>query len=315
MKSISVTQLVYVVELAKAGHFAKAAKQCFVTQPTLSMQIQKLEEELGVVLFDRKRKPIEPTPIGYKVVAIAKNILNEMARIEAVIQGERHELEGELRLGIIPTLSPYLLPRFLKPFLTAHPKVELTVEELQTEEILKRINEGRLDVGLVALPLRAKGIVEKPLFREPFVVYLPEGHPLRKFGSLTESQLTDKDLWILNEGHCFREQVISLCKFKNRHGEGQRIHFESGSLETLKRLVDQNQGYTLLPYLAVTEGSMKKKVKSFKEPAPAREIGLVHSDSFLKLAMLEALTDEIVGSLPQELKPGGAKTKKILFAL
>lgn len=310
MKALTLTQLQYVVEVARSGHFGQAAKRCFVTQPTLSMQIQKLEEELGVVLFDRNKKPIAPTPMGHKIVAIAQNILNGVGQIEETIRGVKGEIKGEFSLGIIPTLSPYLLPRFLHPFLEKYPTVELTVEELQTDEIIRRLRDNSLDAGLLAIPLNARGIVEHSLFKEPFVAYLSADHPLAKYKTLTEKQLTEKDLWILNEGHCFRDQVLALCKMKNKRGQGQHIHFESGNIETLKRLVDRKSGYTLMPYLAVVDLPQRDRdraVRAFVEPIPSRDVGLVYTPGLVKTAVLQALRAEVEASVPTELLEKGRR--------
>ncbi|MCB1214140.1 MAG: hydrogen peroxide-inducible genes activator [Deltaproteobacteria bacterium] len=312
MKAITLTQLHYAIEVAKVGHFGKAAKNCFVTQPTLSMQIQKLEKELGVILFHRSKKYVETTPIGHKVIAIANSILHGLDKLDEVIHGERDEIKGDFRLGLIPTLTPYLLPRFLESFLKKYPLLQLSIDELQTEEIIKRIRQNQIDAGLLALPLNAKGILEQSLFKEPFVCYLSKDHPLQKYQRLSEKQLVDKDLWLLSEGHCFREQVIDLCKNRKQKATSQHVSFESGNLETLIHLVDQNFGYTLLPYLAVLDVPYKQREKSLKfftAPVPSREIGLIYSESFVKFRTLEALKKEIERSLPIQLKKLQQKQK------
>lgn len=309
MISITLTQLSYIVAVAKTKNFGLAAQSCNVTQPTLSMQIQKLEDQLGVIIFDRSKKPIEPTSIGRKIIEQAKVTLQENSRIEELIQEERGEITGELNLGMIPTLTPYLLPLFLQDFTEKFPKVELVIEELQTSRILERLKEDSLDAGVLVTPLHQKGILEKPIFYEPFVVYLSSRHPMAKLDKISEKELSPGDIWLLKDGHCLRNQVIELCRKKVRRGmEYKNIIFESGNLETLKRLVDKNFGYTLLPFLAtqeMTKKEIKKKIRFFKPPVPTREVSIVYSRSYLKKSIIEALSREIFSSIPNDLKKKG----------
>ena len=198
MKSISLTQLTYIVAVAQTRNFVKAAKSCFISQPTLSMQIQKLEEELGVILFDRSRKPVEPTLIGKKVLEQSQRVLQEAFRIEELIKEEMGEISGDFKLGIIPTLAPYLLPLFLENFTKSYPKVNLIVEELQTQQIIRMLGRDKIDAGILVTPLNSKGIIEQPLFNDPFVVYLNKNHPLYKLEKVSDKDLTLEDLWLLN---------------------------------------------------------------------------------------------------------------------
>ncbi|MFQ5717072.1 MAG: LysR substrate-binding domain-containing protein, partial [Nitrospinales bacterium] len=245
MKSITLTQLSYIAAVAQTRNFGLAAKACFVSQPTLSMQIHKLEEELGAILFDRSKRPVEPTAIGRRVVCQARLALQEVLRIEEMIKEERGEVSGEFRLGIIPTLAPYLLPLFLESFTQTYPKVNLIVEELQTRQIIERLGDDAINAGILATPLNCRGIIERPLFYEPFVVYLAPGHPYRSLAKVSENDLSLNDVWLLNEGHCFRDQAIKLCKrARDKGGEKKNLTFESGNLETLRRLVDKKFGYT-----------------------------------------------------------------------
>ena len=222
MKAISLTQLQYVVEIAETGHFGRAAQNCHVTQPTLSMQVQKLEETLGVLLFERSQKPIRPTPTGQTIVALAKEILDRAKQIELAGADQQNEVQGEFSLGVIPTLAPYLLPRFLQPLSDRYPKLLLTIEEIPTATILERLENNSLDAGLLAIPLHHRGTVEVALFKEPFVAYISEGHPLQKKKTISEKDLNPADLWLLNEGHCFREQVLDLCKLRRPSGKARR---------------------------------------------------------------------------------------------
>jgi LysR family hydrogen peroxide-inducible transcriptional activator len=306
MLSISLIQLSYIAAVHKTKNFGLAAKSCFVTQPTLSMQIQKLEEELGVLIFDRSKKPVQATVIGKKIIKQAQLILQEVSRVDELIKAEKGELTGEFRLGVIPTLAPYLIPLFIQSFSQKYPKVQLIVEELQTTQILEKLKEDALDAGLLVTPLNFKGIIEKVLFYEPFVLYISEEHTLHKFGKITENDLDLRDVWLLSEGHCLRNQVIKLCEKKvDNSVSGKNVRFESGNLETLKRLVDKNLGSTLLPHLAINQmpkEEIKAKIKFFKEPIPTREVSLVYSRSFLKKGIIEALADEICSSIPKKLK-------------
>jgi LysR family transcriptional regulator, hydrogen peroxide-inducible genes activator len=306
MKSITLTQLSYIVAVSQARNFGLAAKSCFISQPTLSMQIQKLEEDLGVTLFDRSKKPVEPTAIGMQIIEQAQIVLQEVLRIEELIKSEKGEISGEFRLGIIPTLAPYLLPLFLEKFTTKYPRVELIVEELQTRQIVQKLRDDQIDAGIMVTPLNYKGIVERPLFHEPFMVYVAPNHPLLKFSKVSDMDLSLDDIWLLNEGHCFRDQAIEICKkVKSKDSKRKNLVFESGNLETLKRLVDQKFGYTLLPSLAVfgmSASEQKKKVRCFKSPVPTREVSIVYSRSYLKKSIIEVLCNEVISSLPGEFK-------------
>ncbi len=306
MKSITLTQLSYIAAVAQYRNFGKAAKSCFVSQPTLSMQIQKLEEELEVTLFDRSKKPVEPTAMGQKIIDQTQIVLQEALRIEELIKAEKGEISGSFKLGIIPTLASYLLPLFLERFTTNYPNVKLIVEELQTKQIIHQLKEDVIDAGILVTPLKIQGIIEKPIFNEPFLAYLSPGHPLLSLNTISDKDLSLDDIWLLNEGHCFRDQAIEVCKkIKGNNPLRKNLVFESGNLETLKRLVDQRFGYTLLPWLAImgiSAAEKKKKIRVFKAPIPIREVSVVYSRSFLKKSIIEALYKDIVTSLPKELK-------------
>lgn len=303
---MTLLQLSYIVSVDKHRSFSKAAKESFVTQPTLSMQIQKLEEELGITLFDRGKKPIAPTEIGRVIIEQAHTILHESEKIKQSVEAEITEIIGLFRVGIIPTLAPYLLNLFLQNFMTKHPKVELIIEELQTKDIIERLLTDKLDVGLLATPLHQKNLAERPLFYEPFVAYVSETHRLSDRKKIKIGDLQLSDMWLLTEGHCFRGQTVALCKQKRSdhvRGKGS-LKFESGNLDTLRKLVEQNYGMTLLPYLAVCELSAEKKklyMREFVSPVPKREIGMVYNRSYAKKKMLDVFAHEIMFSIPAEL--------------
>lgn len=293
---MTITQLYYVLAVAENQNFTKAAEKCFVTQPTLSMQIQKLEDQLDVLIFDRSKKPIELTDVGQKIVKQARNIVNESYRIQDIVDQQKGFIGGEFKLGIIPTVMPTLLPMFLKNFIKKHPKVKLKIEELTTEEIIVRIKDGHLDAAIAATPLEDDSIKERVLYFEPFVSYIPKNHRLNVNRKIDISELEVDDMLLLEDGHCFREGVINLCKtFKDQTEE--KFQLESGSIETLIRLSNEGLGMTLLPYLHTLEINDKEKenLHYFNEPSPAREVSLIYHKSELKMQIIEALQDVISG--------------------
>lgn len=291
---MTITQLHYVLAVAEHQNFTKAAEKCFVTQPTLSMQIQKLEDELDILIFDRSKKPIELTEVGRKLVNQAKNIVNESLRIQDIIDQEKGFVGGEFKLGIIPTIMPTLLPMFLKNFIKKYPKVNLKIEELTTDEIISRINEGHLDAAIVATPLEQETIKERVIYYEPFVGYVPSTHRLSNTKQLDIADLDIEDILLLEDGHCFREGVINLCRaFKASKVE--HFQLESGSFETLVKLSNEGLGMTLLPYLHTLDIHEKdqSKLRYFKEPSPAREVSLIYHQSELKMHIIDVLYDLI----------------------
>jgi LysR family transcriptional regulator, hydrogen peroxide-inducible genes activator len=293
---MTITQLSYVLAVAENQNFTKAAEKCFVTQPTLSMQIQKLEEELDVLIFDRSKKPIELTDVGRKIVTQARNIVNESYRIQDIVDQQKGFIGGEFKLGIIPTVMPTLLPMFLKNFIKRHPKVKLKIEELTTDEIITRLKDGHLDAAIAATPLEDDNIKERVLYFEPFVSYIPKSHRLHNNQKINVEDLDISDMLLLEDGHCFRDGVINLCKaFKGQTDE--HFQLESGSIETLVRLSNEGLGMTLLPFLHTLEISDKEKenLHFFNEPTPAREVSIIYHKSELKMQIIEALQDVISG--------------------
>jgi LysR family hydrogen peroxide-inducible transcriptional activator len=303
---MTLVQLEYLLAVDTYRHFATAAEHCFVTQPTLSMQLQKLEEEMGVQLFDRSRVPVRPTEVGKEVIAQARVVVAEARKINEIVQNQKKELAGELRIGVIPTLAPYLIPLFITSFMEKYPQVRVVVQELLTEEIVQQLNHELLDVGLLVTPLEDKSIRELPLFYEAFVAYINPDHPLAKHKTIAPEQLDLDELWVLNEGHCFRSQVLNIC---NRGGGTTtagtgHLDYKSGSLETLKRIVETQRGLTLLPELSVLDAAREKQalIHPFQEPQPLREVSLVVHRSFLKKKLIEALQQEIVAALPEGIR-------------
>ena len=293
---MTITQLNYVLAIAEHKNFTKAAEKCFVTQPTLSTQIQKLEDELDILIFDRSKKPIELTAIGQKIVHQARNIVNESDRIQDIVDQQKGFIGGEFKLGIIPTVMPTLLPMFLKAFIKKYPKVKLKIEEHTTEEIINRIHEGHLDAGIAATPLENENIKERVLYYEPFVGYIPSDHRIANKKTLEVTDLDIDDMLLLEDGHCFRDGVINLCKaFKNHIDDNFQL--ESGSIETLIKLSNEGLGMTLIPYLHTMDlnDNLKSNLRHFKEPSPAREVSIIYPKSELKMQIIDAMHTVISG--------------------
>lgn len=293
---MTITQLRYVLAVAEYRNFTVAAKHSHVTQPTLSMQVQKLEDELAVQIFDRAKKPIAITSIGQKIVLQAKNIVAEADRIQDIVDQDKGFIGGEFTLGIIPTIMPTLLPMFLKNFINKHPRVNLIIKEQPTETLIKNIADGHLDAAIAATPLEIEFIKERPLYYEPFVGYVPNGHRLSNTPKIDPTDLDISDILLLQDGHCFREGVINLCKTSGNN-VNEHFQLQSGSFETLVNLANEGLGMTLLPFLNTLEldAEKSKNLKHFNEPSPAREVSLIYHKSELKIQIIEALKDVISG--------------------
>lgn len=293
---MTITQLKYLLSVAEYKNFTIAANKSFVTQPTLSMQIQKLEEELDVQIFNRKKKPIQLTPIGEKIIEQAKTIVNESNRINDIVDQQKGFIGGEFKLGIIPTIMPTLLPFFLKSFLKKYPKVHLIIEELTTIDMVKKLSEGHLDAGIAATPLENEAIKEKPLYYEPFVGFVSDNHRLYKNQYISEEDLDIDDILLLEDGHCFKNSVLNLCQTPNKTKMNQ-FQLESGSIDTLIKLSKEGLGMTLLPYLHTLDLNEddKKSLREFNLTKPAREVSLIYHKSQLKIQLIEALKNTIDG--------------------
>jgi len=304
---MNLQQLEYIVAVDTYRHFATASEKCFVTQPTLSMMIRKLEEELDIQIFDRSRQPVVPTDAGIPVIAQARAVLREARRLKEIVAGQKGEIGGELRLGVIPTVAPYLLPLFLGSFLHRYPMVSLKIYELTTDQIIARLRKQELDAALLATPLNEASIVELPLFYEEFLVYASSGESILKKKYLLSKDIDVHRLWLLEEGHCLRAQVLNLCEL--RESVHRQLDYEAGSIDTLVKLVDLHKGITILPELAVGDlgAAQRKKVRRFRSPAPVREISIVTYRHFVKQRMLEALSEEILSSIPASMRKVGRK--------
>ncbi len=300
---MTITQLEYIIAVDTCRHFSEAAEQCFITQPTLSMQIQKLEEDLGVKIFDRSKQPVIPTEIGEEIIRQARVIIHEVKMMKQLVKDRQGLLQGELRVGIIPTLAPYLLPMFLQSFLNKYPDIKIIVKEMTTGHIIERLKAGRLDAGLLVTPLQDNSLMEFPLFYEEMVAYVSKNTPAFKKNYVLADDIDLNELWLLEEGHCFRDQVMNLCELKKQNKGQSHFEYESGSVEALRKMVEMNKGITILPEMATLDFSVKQQnmVRHFKSPAPVREVSLVTHRNYVKKKLVDALKQEVLASLPQKI--------------
>jgi LysR family hydrogen peroxide-inducible transcriptional activator len=315
LSALTLTHLRYLVAIDASRSFRAAADECHISQPTLSTQLQKVEEIMGARLFDRSRQPVVPTDVGARVVAQARVILRETKRLGEV--ASRGTLGGTFRLGVIPTLAASLVPLLLPRFAKQHPDVELVLEELPTDSMVMRLHDDSLDGGLAATPLGAPTVFERPVCREALWVYLSPGHPLTRRARIRQSELADECVWLMPEGHCFRTQVIHLCGLQ-RTGrrpcpDGASIHFESGSFETLIRLVDAGLGMTILPELvvrALPPATRRARVRPFEGPTPVREVSFVRIREHLRREVADAIVDALLATLPDDVVVTGATPRR-----
>lgn len=300
---MTLVQLEYIVAVDTYRSFVSAADKCFVTQPTLSMQVQKLEEFLNVKIFDRSKQPVVPTEIGSQIIAQARIVLQENKKIKEIISSQEQDVIGELKIGIIPTIAPYLLPKVIAAMLLKYPELKLLIWEYTTEDIIHHLKTGVIDCGILATPLVDANIAETPLYYENFVSYISKNSKLFKKKAIDADDLEDENIWLLNEGHCMRSQVLNICR-STKNNRIQSLTYNTGSVETLIRMVDVNDGATLLPELALADLSVKQlnKVRHFKSPEPVREISLVTHKNFIKKRMLNALKEEILAIIPKTMK-------------
>lgn len=295
---VTLQQLAYLVALDDHRHFVRAAESCSVRQPTLTMQVRKLEEELGVQLIDRSRQPIRPTELGERIIAQARMVLRESEQLRTLAEELNEGISGTYRIGVIHTIAPYLMPLFLPRFADAHPDTRLVIDERKTSRILKGLRRGDLDLGILVTPVDAPDFEEVPLFQEAFLAYLPQGHALRRKPRITREDLRHQPLWVLGEGHCFREQTLSLCDRPSAGGHAN-VLYESGSIETLKQLVRNGDAMTLVPELSVQPGD--PCVRRFVDPEPLRQVSLVARRPFVRRKLLEAIAEALKASVSGRL--------------
>lgn len=311
---MTLVQLEYIIAVDTYKSFVLAAEKSYVTQPTLSMQIKKLEEFLDVKIFDRSKQPIVPTKIGKQIIQQARVTLLESKKIRDIISDTKEDIEGELRIGVIPTVAPYLLPNVLGRFIAKYPKLHLQIWEFTTDKIISQLKDGLLDCGILATPVHEESMLEHPLYYENFVAYLSNDSALENKKTVTANDLLSETLWLLNEGHCMRNQVLNLCQRRNLLNPDRTLEYNTGSIETLKRMVDTNGGVTILPQLAIFEFTEQEMdhVRFFKSPEPVREISLLTNRHYLKEKAINLLCKEIIESIPVHLR---SKNKKELLRI
>ena len=298
---MTLQQLQYVVALDTHRHFVKAAESCHVAQPTLTLQVKKLEEQMSTILFDRSKQPLEPTPLGEIFIIKARQILREIDELKEIVSSEKDQMNGEFKLGIIPTLAPSLLPLFIGDFLGKHQDTQLVVEELQSEEIIEKLEQKQLDLGILVTPLNEPDIREVPLFYEPFLIYADENQQLLKKDKVDVSDLRPEGLWLLRQGHCFRNQTLNICRFDVSENP-RNLVMEAGSIETLKKMILKVSGYTLIPELSFNKNNDMSNIIRFNDPQPVREVSIVVHKHFTKERLISELRRSIIAHTPQSFK-------------
>ena len=304
----TLSQLNYIVAVDRFRHFGKAAKHCKVSQPSLSIQIQKVEEELDTVLFDRNKKPVLPTSSGAGFIEQAKRVLREHEKLLSYMHSQAHVIGGSFSIGIIPTVLPYLLPLFVQDFLSEYPHIDLSVEEMKTVDIIEALKADHIDAGILATPLKEEGIREMQLYCEDFLIYYNKSHAISsQKDTLLASDLEalhPSDLWLLKDGHCLRNQVTQLCSSQGGQTVLGRFSFEGGSLETLRTLIRATSGYTLIPRsfaLSLSNKELRECTKEFAPPVPVREISIVYAREQWKKDHIKALAKTVKNSIPKPL--------------
>lgn len=294
---MTITQLEYIVALAEHQNFSKAADFCCVSQPSLSMQIQKLEEELNVVIFNRKAKPICPSPQGEEILQTARRILVDAKSILSLSKGWSTDVSGSVSIGVIPTIAPYLIPKFLSKFQKSFPQLSIRIAETTTENIKKELKAGKLDIGILVTPLNEE-FIEMPLYYEELFLYSNACNSLGEIDKI----LDPEKLWLLEEGHCLSNQVNSICNMQNRQHVESRIAYDTGSLETIVRLAEDGNGQTIIPQMLINylDPTNQNKVFDLPSPSPVREISIVHTNQYTRKGIIQAFKKAILAEIPEE---------------
>lgn len=295
---MTLQQLEYILALDKTRHFVRAAEMCSVTQPTLSTMVQKLEDELGCLIFDRSVQPIEPTEAGKQILQQAQIILFNIRQLKEHVVSLKGGLTGTLSLAMIPTVAPYLLPKFIATFKKSFPEIALQVTELRTETIIEKLNNAEIDMAILATPLNNPKILEVPLYYEKFVAYISPGDPIYCKQELTPADMPTENLWVLEEGHCLRNQVLNFCDHK--------VHtstIEAGSIDTLVKIVDINCGYTIIPELHIDflTDEQKKNLRPIVRPEATREISMIIRHDYVREGLMNAVADSIKQVIPAHM--------------
>ena len=298
---MNIQQLEYILAVDTYRHFAKAAEHCRVTQPTLSMMIQKLEDELGIKLFDRNLQPVRPTPAGRKVIEQARNVLYQASLIKDIVNEEEQSLKGTFRLAVLPTIAPYLLPRFFPQLMEKYPELDIRVTEMKTQDIQQALHAGDLDAGIIASKLEDTFLTEETLFYEQFYAYVSRKEPSFKHDVIRTSDITGEHLWLLDEGHCFRDQLVRFCQMEAV--KVSQMAYRLGSMETFMRMVESGKGITFIPELAVAQLTEEQRqlVRPFAIPRPTRQVVLATNRDFIRHSLLCVLKEEIKAAVPKEM--------------
>jgi LysR family hydrogen peroxide-inducible transcriptional activator len=299
---MTLQQLEYILAVERYRHFGRAAEACNVTQPTLSAMIGKLEEELNAKLFDRNRQPICPTPVGEQVLRQAKEVLAQADSIKDIVEEEKHSLNGTFRVGILPTIAPYLLPRFFPQLMKKYPTLDIRVREMKTHEIKEALLQGDIDAGILAQIEGLEEYEQTHLFYEKYEGYVSREDTLFAKETLRTSDVaSSRDLWLLDEGHCFRDQMVRFCQMKS--SQTSQLAYNLGSMETFMRMVESGKGITFIPELAVMQlsGEQKELVRPFAIPVPTRQLILITNRNFIRQTLLDVIVKEIQASVPKEM--------------
>ena len=299
---MTLQQLEYILAVDRYRHFGRAAEACNVTQPTLSAMIGKLEEELNAKLFDRNRQPICPTPVGEQVLRQAKEVLAQADSIKDIVEEEKHSLNGTFRVGILPTIAPYLLPRFFPQLMKKYPTLDIRVREMKTHEIKEALLQGDIDAGILAQIEGLEEYEQTHLFYEKYEGYVSREDTLFAKETLRTSDVaSSRDLWLLDEGHCFRDQMVRFCQMKS--SQTSQLAYNLGSMETFMRMVESGKGITFIPELAVMQlsGEQKELVRPFAIPVPTRQLILITNRNFIRQTLLDVIVKEIQASVPKEM--------------
>lgn len=303
---MNLQQLEYIIAVDTHRHFAKAAEASFVTQPTLSMMIQKMEDELGVKLFDRSSHPIKPTAIGEKVIEQARITVRHFNQIYEVVQEERQLIKGRFNLAIIPTIAPYLIPNLLKVYEErSDDQFQLNIKEATTAQILEGLANGTLHGGILATPLNHDRIVEHPAYYEKFYAYVSPLESIHAKNKITLEEFEGvKNIWLLEDVHCFRNQILKMCQFNHKKRPVSAVSYEAGSIDTLINIIDKNEGATIIPELAAMElrEDQQDNLRDFSDIIAVREVSLVVSQEFVRNKMLEAILQMIRTSIPVSMQ-------------
>lgn len=299
----SLSQLDYIIALEAYGQFSTAAEKCFVTQPTLSMQIKKMENDLDIIIFDRTKQPIVPTELGKKIIAQAKRILKEAHQINELVDVNKNVMKGPLKLGVIPTIAPYLLPKFIGKFAKKYPEVQLKIRELETSDMVTALEKDIIDIGIASTPLKGAHLMEFPLYNEKIVIYSHPNHPIHQKNEVFLDDLKNENIWLLSPGHCFRSQVINVCDLKSTVTH-LPFEYESASIETLIKMVNKEGGITLIPQMAVEDLTAKQKlnVKEISDYKAVREVSLLTNRLFVMEQKKLALEKEILLATQEIIK-------------